>query len=94
MQSNVLLCALDELDDPGDDGDHEPDGTQDLEEGAEAAHPDRSLADLLAHLARICASCCQRPALFTGKARYVSYLGESSRLLQPRRRFPPRLSNK
>ena len=54
MQSNVLLCALDELDDPGDDGDHEPDGTQDLEEGAEAAHPDRSLADLLAHLARIC----------------------------------------
>ena len=54
MRDNVLLCALDELDDAGNDGDDEPDGAEDLEERPEAAHPDRSLADLLAHLARIC----------------------------------------
>ena len=62
--SHALLCALDELDDAGDDGDDEPDGAQHLEERAETAHPDRGLADLLADLARICASCCQRPSLF------------------------------
>ena len=54
MRDNVLLCALDELDDAGNDGDDEPDGAEDLEERPEAAHPDRSLADLLADLARIC----------------------------------------
>ena len=56
MRRNVLLCALDELDDAGDDGDDEPDGTEDLEESADAAHPDRSLAHLLADLARLCES--------------------------------------
>ena len=51
----VLLCALDELDHTGDDGDYETDRAEDLEESTDAAKQSRGLGDLFARLARFCA---------------------------------------
>ena len=49
----VLLCALDQLDHPGDDANDEADGTKDFEEGAETPQPGHRPANLLIHLARL-----------------------------------------
>ena len=55
-RDNVLLGALDDLDQRGDDAYDEAYGAQDLEERAEAAEPGRRRANFFAGLASLCAT--------------------------------------